>query len=60
MTLSKQAENLAHAVSLHFVFYNFGRVHQTLGTTPEIEAGIADHVWSLEEIAGFLDKPRKL
>jgi len=57
---SKKAENLAHAVSLHFMYYNFARKHQTLKTTPAIEAGIADHVWSLEEIAGLLDKPRIL
>ena len=41
------------------MYYNFGRVHQTLGTTPVIKAGIADHVWSLEEIAGLLDRPRE-
>lgn len=57
---SKKAENLAHAVSLHFMYYNFGRKHQTLGTSPAVEAGIADHIWSLEEIAGLLDGPRKL
>jgi hypothetical protein len=57
---SKKAENLAHAVSLHFMYYNFARTHQTLGTSPAVEAGIADHIWSLEEIAGLLDRPRKL
>jgi len=57
---SKKAENLAHAVSLHFMYYNFGRVHQTIKTTPAVEAGIADHIWSLEEIAGLLDGARKL
>ena len=40
--------------------YNFGRVHQTIKTSPAVEAGIADHVWSLEEIAGQLDGPRRL
>jgi hypothetical protein len=34
--------------------YNFARVHQTLRVTPAMEAGIADHVWSLEEIVGLL------
>ena len=48
---SKKVENLAHAVSLHFMFYNFGRIHKTLRVTPAMEAGISDHVWSLEEIA---------
>jgi hypothetical protein len=35
--------------------YNFGRVHKTLKMTPAMAAGLTDHVWSLEEIAGLLD-----
>ncbi len=50
---SKKVENLAHAVSLHFMFYNFGRIHKSLRVTPAMEAGVTDHVWSLEEIAGL-------
>lgn len=57
---SKKIENLEHAVSLHFMFYNFARIHKTLRVTPAMEAGIADHVWSLEEIAGLVqDEPAK-
>lgn len=52
---SKKIENQAHAVALHFMHYNFARIHQTLRVTPAMEAGIAQHVWSLEEIAGLLD-----
>jgi IS1 family transposase len=52
---SKKVENLAHAVSLYFMYYNFARIHQTLRVTPAMEAGVSDHVWSLEEIAGLLD-----
>ncbi len=48
---SKKVENLEHAVSLHFMHYNFARIHKTLRVTPAMEAGIADHVWTLEEIA---------
>lgn len=48
---SKKAENHAHAVALHFMHYNFGRIHKTLRVTPAMEAGISDHVWSLEEVA---------
>lgn len=48
---SKKVENLAAAVALHFMWYNFGRIHQKLRVTPAMEAGIADHVWTLEEIA---------
>lgn len=51
---SKKVENLAAAVSLHYMHYNFARVHRSLRVTPAMEAGIADHVWSLEEIAGLL------
>lgn len=50
---SKKAENHAHAVAMHFMYYNFGRIHKTLRVTPAMAAGIADHVWSLEEIAGL-------
>jgi len=52
---SKKVENQAHAVALHFMHYNFARIHQTLRVTPAMESGIADHVWSLGEIADLLD-----
>jgi hypothetical protein len=38
------------------MFYNFGRKHQTLGTTPAVKAGLTHHVWSVEEIIGLLEK----
>ena len=50
----KARENHAAMVALYFTNYNFGRVHQTLRVTPAMEAGIADHVWSIEEIVGLL------
>jgi hypothetical protein len=37
------------------MYYSFGRLHQTLRVTPAMEADIADHVWSIEEIVGLLD-----
>ena len=43
-------------VALHFMFYNFGRIHQTLRVTPAMEAGLTDHVWSLEELAALTDE----
>ena len=52
---SKKVENLEAAVALHFMWYNFGRVHQTLRVTPAMEAGIADHVWTLADIVALLD-----
>jgi len=53
---SKKVENHAAAVALYFMWYNFGRVHQTLRVTPAMEAGVADHVWSVEEIVALLNK----
>jgi IS1 family transposase len=47
---SKKIENHGHAVALHFMHYNFCRVHKTLRVTPAMEAGIADHVWTLDEL----------
>ena len=38
--------------------YNFARVHQTLRVTPAMEAGVADHVWDVEEIVALLDTPK--
>jgi transposase-like protein/IS1 family transposase len=47
---SKKFENHAAAIMLWFAFYNFCRVHKTLRVTPAMEAGIADHVWSVREL----------
>jgi IS1 family transposase len=54
---SKKVENHAYAVALHYMFYNFARIHKTLRVTPAMEAGIADHVWSIEEIADLIPEP---
>jgi hypothetical protein len=48
-------ENLAYAVALHFMYYNFGWIHQTLRVTPAMEAKISDHVWTLGKIARLAD-----
>lgn len=47
---SKKIENLGHAVALHFMYYNFCRIHQTLRITPAMKAGVTDHVWEIEEV----------
>jgi IS1 family transposase len=56
---SKKVENHAAMVSLHFMYYNFGRAHKSLAKpyprTPAMAAGLADHVWSCEEIAELID-----
>jgi hypothetical protein len=43
-------------LALYVMYYNFRRKH-TLGTTPAVAAGIADHIWSVEEIVSILEKP---
>ncbi len=57
---SKKVENHEHAIALHFMHCNFCRVHQTLRCTPAMQAGIADHVWSLAEVIALLDAPQAL
>ena len=47
---SKKVENHRYATALHFVHYNFARICQTIRCTPAMEAGISDHVWSIEEL----------
>ena len=52
---SKKVENHSCAVALHYMHYNFCRIHKTLRVTPAMQAGVTDHVWSIEEIAGLLE-----
>lgn len=51
---SKKLENHEHAIALHYMHYNFCRIHNTLRVTPAMEAGIADHVWSIQEVLNLL------
>ncbi|MEE9613644.1 MAG: IS1 family transposase [Thermodesulfobacteriota bacterium] len=52
---SKKVENLAHAVALHFMYYNFCRIHKTLRVTPAMEAGVTNKLWEIEDILALLD-----
>jgi hypothetical protein len=52
---SKKLENHVAANALYFLHYNFARIHRTLRVTPAMAAGIANHVWTVEEIIGLLD-----
>jgi len=54
---SKKVENLIATVAVYFMYHNFARVHMTLKTTPAVAAGIADHVWSLDEVIALLAAP---
>lgn len=51
---SKKIENHEAAIALHYMYYNFARIHQTLRVTPAMQAGVSGHVWSLEEIVNLL------
>ncbi|MGC2109004.1 MAG: IS1 family transposase [Candidatus Korobacteraceae bacterium] len=54
---SKKVDNHRHSVALHYMYYNFCRVHQTLRVTPAMQAGLSDHVWEVEELCALLPKP---
>lgn len=54
---SKKVDNHRHMVALHYMYYNFCRVHQTLRVTPAMEARLSDHVWSIEELIALMPKP---
>lgn len=57
---SKKKENLEHALALHYVYYNFARIHQTLRATPAMEAGLSDHVWDFKEILDLLRNKKSI
>jgi IS1 family transposase len=54
---SKKLQNHLATVAVYFMYYNFGRIHQTLRVTPAMQAGVSDHVWSYGEIVWLLPKP---
>jgi len=53
---SKKLENHEHTVVLHFMNYNFCQIHGSIRVTPAMAAGVADHVWDLEEVVGLIDQ----
>jgi len=52
---SKKIENHAHAVAIHYMVYNFCRIHQTLKVTPAMEAGVTERLWSIEDIVKLVE-----
>lgn len=52
---SKKLENHAYAVALHFMNYNFIRIHQSLRVTPAMAAGVADRVYDVEDIVALVE-----
>jgi len=51
----KKIENHTFHLALHYMYYNFVRIHKTLRMTQAVKAGAKDRLWSVEEIAGLLD-----
>jgi hypothetical protein len=53
---SKKVENHMHAIALHFMYYNFARIHKTLRCSPPaMAAGVSNTLWSIEDIVALLD-----
>ena len=53
---SKKLENHIHMIALYTVFYNLTKIHKTLRVTPAMQAGLTDHVWSMEEVVRLLEE----
>jgi len=56
---SKKLANHVASIAIHYMHYNFCRIHETLRVTPAMEAGISDHVWSISELVSLLDSRAK-
>jgi hypothetical protein len=52
---SKKIENHALSVALHYMHYNFCRIHKTLRITPAMAAGVTDHVWNMADIVAMIE-----
>ncbi|MDQ3684253.1 MAG: IS1 family transposase [Acidobacteriota bacterium] len=55
---SKKLENHMHAIALHYMYYNFARIHKTLRCSPAMEAGVSKTLWSIEDIVALTENPR--
>jgi IS1 family transposase len=53
---SKKVENLAHAIALHYMYYNFCRIHQTLRVSPAMEAGVTNKFWAVRDIVKLVEE----
>jgi hypothetical protein len=53
---SKKFENHCHMIALYTCWYNFVRIHKTLRVTPAMEAGVTDHLWTLEDAVALVEK----
>ena len=53
---SKKVENHVHAVAIHYMHYNFARIHKSLRTTPAQAAGVTERLWEIADIVQLLDR----
>ena len=53
---SKKVEAHANAVALHFMYYNFCRIHKTLRVTPAMAAGVTDRLWDVKDIVALIEE----
>jgi hypothetical protein len=52
---SKKVENHAHAMALHFLYYNFVRIHKTLRMSPAMAAGVTKRLWEMSDVVDMLE-----
>jgi len=52
---SKKVENHRHAMALHFLYYNFVRIHKTLKVTPAMAAGVTDRLWEMKDLVEMIE-----
>jgi IS1 family transposase len=52
---SKKVENHAHAIAIHYMHYNYCRIHQTLRVTPAMQVGVSSRVWEIEDLAALVE-----
>jgi hypothetical protein len=52
---SKKLDNHAHAMSLHFLYYNFVRIHQTLKISPAMAAGVTNRLWEMKDVVEMIE-----
>ena len=57
---SKKAENHAHSVAIHFMHYNFVRIHQSLRVTPAMAAGVKQALWSIADMVRVIEQDEDL
>ena len=53
---SKKLENHAAATAIHFMHYNFARIHRTIRMSPAMKAGVTERLWSIRDIVGLLEE----